>query len=128
MPGYGFAQAGKQQQKEWGGLIEGYLQGSKNLCHTLVLVDARHEPTKLDVVMTEYLYYYQMPFTVIATKCDKISRAEVGRSVQRIATTLKIGKDNIIATSAEGLGREKVADRIEEILKAREELKENIEE
>ncbi len=128
LPGYGFAQAGKQQQKEWGGLIEGYLQGSKNLCHTLVLVDARHEPTKLDVVMTEYLYYYQMPFTVIATKCDKISRAEVGRSVQRIATTLKIGKDNIIATSAEGLGREKVADRIEEILKAREELKENIEE
>ncbi len=122
LPGYGFAQAGKQQKQAWGGLIEGYLQGSKNLCHTLVLVDARHEPTKLDVTMTEYLYYYQMPFTVIATKCDKISKAEVGRSVQRIATTLKIGKDNIIATSVEGLGRDKVATRIEEILDAREEI------
>lgn len=116
LPGYGYAQAGKQTKEEWGNLIEGYLQRSRLLKHTFVLVDVRHEPSKLDVLMVEYLYYYRMPFTVIATKCDKLSRAQVNKSLQVIATTLKMGKDNIIATAFDGTGREKVAERIEKIL------------
>ena len=118
LPGYGYAQAGKQTKQEWGSLIEGYLQRSHLLRHTFVLVDIRHEPSKLDVLMTEYLYYYRMPFTVIATKCDKLSRAQVNKSIQVIATTLKMGKDNIIATSMDGLGRDAVSAHIEKILSA----------
>ncbi|MBQ7224909.1 MAG: YihA family ribosome biogenesis GTP-binding protein [Clostridia bacterium] len=116
LPGYGYAQAGKQTKQEWGNLIEGYLQRSRLLKHTFVLVDARHEPTKLDLLMVEYLYYYRMPFTVIATKCDKLSRAQVNKSLQVIATTLKMGKDNIIATDMTGTGRDKVCAHIEKIL------------
>ena len=60
LPGYGYAQAGKQTKQEWGSLIEGYLQRSHLLRHTFVLVDIRHEPSKLDVLMTEYhLLYYE---------------------------------------------------------------------
>ena len=116
LPGYGYAQAGKQTREEWGNLIEGYLLRSQQLKHTFVLVDCRHEPTKLDVMMTEYLYYYRMPFTVLATKCDKISKAERARNVQTIATKLKIGKDNIIAVSINGDGKDAVLAKIEEIL------------
>ncbi len=118
LPGYGYALASKAERAEWGGLIEGYLQRSPHLRHTLVLVDSRHAPQKTDVEMTEYLYYYRMPFTVIATKCDKLSRAEIAKSVQTIATTLKIGRDNVIPVAQDGFGKDKVLQRIEEILNA----------
>ena len=116
LPGYGYALASKSERKEWGALIEGYLQSSPHLKHTLVLVDSRHAPQKTDMEMVQYLYYYRMPFTVIATKCDKLSKAEVGRAVQTIATTLKIGRDNIIPVAQTGFGRDTVLNRIEEIL------------
>ena len=96
--------------------MEGYLQRSALLRHTLVLVDSRHEPTELDLLMVKYLYYYRMPFTVIATKCDKISKAERGRSVQRIATKLGIGRDDVIMTASDGTGKEKVLEKLEKIL------------
>lgn len=116
LPGYGYAQASKSEKKEWGALMEGYLQRSALLRHTLVLVDSRHEPTELDLLMVKYLYYYRMPFTVIATKCDKISKAERGRSVQRIATKLGIGRDDVIMTASDGTGKEKVLEKLEKIL------------
>lgn len=116
LPGYGYAQASKSEKKEWGALMEGYLQRSALLRHTLVLVDSRHEPTELDLLMVKYLYYYRMPFTVIATKCDKISKAERGRSVQRIATKLGIGRDDVIMTALDGTGKEKVLEKLEKIL------------
>lgn len=116
LPGYGYAQASKSEKKEWGALMEGYLQRSALLRHTLVLVDSRHEPTELDLLMVKYLYYYCMPFTVIATKCDKISKAERGRSVQRIATKLGIGRDDVIMTASDGTGKEKVLEKLEKIL------------
>ena len=52
-------------------MIEGYLEGSKNLRHVLQLVDIRHAPTQEDQMMTEYLRHYNLPFTVVATKADK---------------------------------------------------------
>lgn len=116
LPGYGYAQAGKKVKEEWGSLIEGYLQSSRLLRHTLVLVDSRHAPTELDKRMTEYLYYYRMPFTVLATKCDKLSKAEIARSVQTVATTLKLGRDDIIPVSQSGYGKDKVLARIEDVL------------
>lgn len=116
LPGYGYALASKAERGEWGELIEGYLQQSPHLKHTLVLVDSRHAPQKTDEDMVNYLYYYRMPFTVIATKCDKLSKAEIARSVQTIATALKIGRDNIIPVSQTGYGKDKVLSRLEEIL------------
>lgn len=121
LPGYGYAKASKAEKSEWGALMEGYLQQSGLLIHTLVLVDSRHEPTDLDLTMVKYLYYYRMPFTVIATKCDKISKAERGRSVQRIATKLGIGRDDVIMTAADGTGKDKVLEKIEKVLAAAKE-------
>lgn len=117
LPGYGYAKASKDNKKEWDALIGGYIETSKKLKHVLVLVDSRHEPSKLDVLMVEYLYFYRLPFTVIATKSDKLSKAELGRNIQKIAATLKIGRDNIIPISSEtGNGRDDVSRRFGEIL------------
>ncbi len=122
LPGYGYAKAAKSQREEWSGLMEGYLLSDKNLKHTFVLVDGRHEPTELDRMMTEYLYYYRMPFTVVATKCDKISAAERGRSVMRISTALKIGRDDIIPVDMNAYGKDKICAKIENVLAYKPEI------
>ena len=116
LPGYGYALASKSDREDWGALMEGYLQYSPNLRHTLLLVDSRHLPTRQDEEMTEYLYYYRMPFTVIATKCDKLKKSALSRNISDIASALKIGRDNIIAVDASGSGRDAVLNKIESIL------------
>ncbi len=118
LPGYGYAAASKSEKSKWGGLIEGYLQSTKSLYRALALVDCRHEPSVLDRQMIEYFYYYNIPFSVIATKADKLSRNQLSAAIQRIATCFGMGKDNIIAVSAvSGKGRDEVLELIDNILK-----------
>ncbi len=99
LPGYGYASAPKAEKAKWAELIETYLRTSAKLCHVLSLVDLRHEPTALDKQMLTYLYAYALPFAVIATKADKLSRAERQRNASLAASSLKIGKDDIIVFS-----------------------------
>lgn len=117
LPGYGFAAAAKSEKQKWGGMIEGYLQTSEKLRHVFALVDIRHDPSEQDILMLKYLYHYRLPFTVIATKSDKLSKAQLGRSIQSIATKLAVGRDNIIAVSVETLlNKDKVLDLLDEVL------------
>lgn len=117
LPGYGYAKVGKTEKEKWDSLLGGYVENSEKLAHAFVLVDSRIEPTLLDKQTVNYLYYYQIPFTVFATKCDKLSKAEMGRSMQKIATALSIGIGNVIPVSAlKKTGREKAEEKIEQIL------------
>ena len=95
LPGYGFAKASKGERDAWDRLIGGYFESSENLKHVFVLVDIRIPPTALDKQMLGYLYHFGIPFSVIATKTDKLSKAQAARARQVVATELKIGKDNI---------------------------------
>lgn len=72
LPGYGFARASKEEQKSWGALIEAYL-ASGRVTHLLLLLDIRHEPTEADRMMFRYVTYYNIPFTLVATKADKLA-------------------------------------------------------
>ncbi len=101
LPGYGFAQASKQEQAKWQKLIGTYLECSQNLKRVFVLVDIRHKPNEKDKQMLEYLYYYNIPFSVIATKLDKISRGQIDKHITIIANELSIGKDNILPISSQ---------------------------
>lgn len=101
LPGYGYAKASKQQQQGWQSLIGGYLELSSQLKHVFMLVDSRHEPSEKDKEMIKYLYVYQIPFSIIATKTDKLSRAEINKNMVMIASTLGVGAGNIIPVSAE---------------------------
>lgn len=117
LPGYGFAKASKQEKGRWGAMIEGYLENSKSLRHVFQLVDIRHEPTADDALMVEYLRHYDIPFSVIATKCDKLSKAQQGRSIPVICRKLVVQPWEIIKYSSEdGTGRDQLLDKIEEIL------------
>ena len=114
LPGYGFAKAPKAERDRWAAMIEGYLQGSEHLKRFLHLVDIRHEPTRDDQMMVEYLRHYDIPFTVVATKADKLSKAARGRSIPVICRTLAVQPWEVIPYSSEdGTGRERILELLE---------------
>lgn len=119
LPGYGFARAPIEEKKKWGRMIEGFLAGSPNLKHVLQLVDIRHEPTADDQAMVEYLRHYNLKFTVIATKADKLSRAAAGRNIQAVCRALVVQPWEVIPFSAEdGSGRDRVLELLESFVPA----------
>lgn len=118
LPGYGFARVSKQEKDKWARLLETFF-ARKCADHVFALCDIRHNPTADDLQMVEYLYYNLIPFTVIATKADKLSRAQTAKSVQAIATAFKCGAGDIIATSSETRqGLDNVYQKIEAIIGA----------
>ena len=121
LPGYGFAKASKQEKQKWGNMIEGYLENSRNLRHVLQLVDVRHEPTSDDQMMVEYLRHYEIPFTVVATKADKLSRAQTGRSVQAICRALQVQPWEVMPVSAQSRqGLDALLERLDGVVGAGE--------
>jgi GTP-binding protein len=116
LPGYGFARVSKEEKAKWGKLLESFF-ADRCATHALALCDIRHDPTVDDRQMIEYLYYNIIPFTVVATKLDKVSKAEAGRNVSRIAAIYKCGASDIIATSSQTKqGFDKILERIESII------------
>ncbi len=117
LPGYGYARVNRQEKQKWGGLIENYLRTSNNLINVFVLVDMRHEPTDDDKMLINYLYTYNIPFTIIATKADKLSRAQQQKCRAVIASALCVGINDIIVTSSSAkIGKEAVNARIDMLI------------
>jgi len=115
LPGYGYAKASKTQNEAFKTLAEGYFAAttSKNaLKKVFVLCDIRVK-SPLDLQMLDYLYYFRLPFSILATKCDKLSKSQLHRHVIELAAFLNVGKDNIIPVSDKGLGKDKVMQVIE---------------
>lgn len=118
LPGYGFARASKQEKDKWAGMIEGYLVNSKHLRRVFQLVDIRHAPTQDDQMMVEYLRHYDIPFTVIATKADKLSKAQRGRNIPIICRTLAVQPWEVLMhSSKDNTGRDALLDLIEESIR-----------
>ncbi len=117
LPGYGFAKAPASEIAKWRTLIKAYLINNKNLKNVFLLLDIRREPSENDFKMVNFLSHYNIPFTCVATKADKLKKEAIKKSVQKIASALRIGYGNIIVTSAlkkEGVNL--LLERIEQIL------------
>ena len=101
VPGYGFAKVSKQLKNKFGLIIEDYLKERDNLKMVFMLIDFRHKPTNDDVLMYDYLKYYNIPVTVIATKSDKVSKNNYDKNKKVIRETLKmIDDDDLVLFSA----------------------------
>lgn len=117
LPGYGFAKVSKEEKEKWGKLMESFL-ANENITLLLSLVDIRHDPTVDDTIMVQYLYHYQIPFMLVATKADKLPKTKIKPSIQNLATCLKVGIGDIIATSSEtGLNKEQLLGAISTFIK-----------
>lgn len=101
LPGYGYAQASHKDVASWQQLIEPYLINNPKLKCVVALVDVRHDPTAQDVQMINYLHYYQIPFVIVATKCDKLSKSKVKPALTKMANILKVGVQNVYGVSSE---------------------------
>ena len=116
LPGYGFAKVSKSEQDRWSDMMEGYFADSALLCHVLHLVDIRHDPTGEDRGMNEFLRATGIPFTVIATKADKISRGARMQHIAAICRGLQVQPWEVIPWSSEdGFGRDKVLEKLESV-------------
>ena len=118
VPGYGYAQGGKDRQKKFGMMIEEYLKSRNELKHVFMLVDYRHKPTEDDILMYNFLKYYNLNITVVATKYDKITKNGRIKQDKLIREALKLEEnENFIPWSTiTKKGRTEVLDIIESYL------------
>lgn len=134
LPGYGFAKVDKKEKERWGAMMDHYFQDSTLLMHVLLLVDIRHDPTQDDVAMAQYFRQMDIPFSVVATKADKISRGARMKQLAPICRQLLIQPWEVIVSSSEdNTGRDKLLELIDQILEeeaaiSAEEISEEVDE
>ena len=116
LPGYGFARVSKAEKDKWGKMLDDFFAEKENIAHVFALADIRHDPTRDDLTMIDYLYYERIPFTVVATKRDKLAKTRVKDAVRRIAAAFKTGEGNVLPVSAvTKKGKDEVLSLIEKI-------------
>lgn len=109
LPGYGFARVSKAEKDKWAKTLDKFFERKEHISHVLMLVDSRHDPTADDVQMMQFLHYHTIPFTVVLTKADKLSKMKLKEHIKAIAADLYLGVENLLATSAEtGYGKSDV--------------------
>lgn len=119
MPGYGYARVSQKERQKWGVMIENYLHERKNMAGVFLLVDARHEPTEDDKLMFNWLVYYGMTPTVVATKFDKLTPSRQKKAINNVAATFQMEKRDVIPFSAvKKTGKDLAWERIEAYLNA----------
>lgn len=121
LPGYGYTKTAVSVKQKWGKMIDNYLKTSKVLKSIFLLIDIRHDPTKLDVQMFEYVKAAGFKPIIIATKLDKLKRSQVAKHIKNIKLNLKDMTLEVYPYSAlNKQGREEIYDCIQKILEEEE--------
>lgn len=107
LPGYGYAKVSKSMRSDWGTMAEEYLSEREQLVLCVQLIDSRHEPTRLDLQLNEWLNFNGKPHIAVATKSDKLTANQLTKQLKLIRMALKFSE--VIPYSAEtGKGRDDV--------------------
>ena len=106
LPGYGYAKVSKSDKSRWSELIEGYFNQDRDLALVVSLVDIRHEASDLDVNMNGFLQEAELPYAVVLTKADKLSRQQQMKQKAALKKQLKLGADVplVVCSSEKGTG------------------------
>lgn len=116
VPGYGYADTSKEEIRKFGLMVEEYLEKRKELKRVFLLVDFRHKPTSDDKLMYDFLKYYQIPVTIVATKVDKVSTKDKDKNLKQLKDTLDVivGDNTVLFSSVSKAGREEILKIIED--------------
>ena len=118
LPGYGYAQRSKKSREEWRVMLANYISRRRNLLYTFVLIDSRIEPQNSDIGFMEWLGENQVPFCIVFTKADKLSKAELSQNVEAYKKRLLEDWEELpplfITSSETKQGREEILDFIEQ--------------
>ncbi len=122
LPGYGYAQRGKQGRENIQRIIEDYILERQEMTNLFLLLDCRHEPQKIDLEFMEWLGENGIPFSIIFTKIDKISKGKLAENLkvyhEKLLQTWEELPPIFITSSEKKEGREEVLDYIEQINKS----------
>lgn len=117
VPGYGFARVSKKLKNKFGMIIEDYLESRNNLKNVFMLVDFRHKPTDDDILMYNFLKYYNIPVTIIATKVDKVKKSLHEKNKNLIIKLFNLDENELILFSTiTKTGKQEVLNKIETML------------
>ncbi len=116
VPGYGYTKLSKESDYKIGLMIEEYLKNRTDLSQVFMLIDYRHKPTEDDVLMYNFLKYYNIPITIVATKYDKVNASLRDKQDKIIKETLNLDQDFIKFSATTKKGREEIYKIIEETL------------
>ena len=117
-PGYGYANLNKAKQKKFGLMMEDYLTSRENLKQVFMLIDFRHKPSSDDIMMYDYLKYYKLPVTIVATKTDKVGITLQQKQRSTILDTLDlvVGNDFVMFSNVTKEGKKEIIEKIERII------------
>src|SRR5690625_4874421 len=118
VPGYGYAKVSKQEREKWGRMMEKYFETREQLKLVVLIVDIRHQPTKEDIQMVQYITYLEIPLLIIATKLDKLSKSQSQKHIKQMKAFFAGQNElTIIPFSAEtGVNKELVWKEIQRYL------------
>ena len=110
LPGYGFAKRPKEDKKRWSALTQSYFEDNSALKLILQLVDSRVGFTVDDNAMLEWMNYYEVPYIIICTKCDKLTKTELSECAGKIVQNPLLRPETpvVLYSSKEGMGRREV--------------------
>ncbi|MCI5209656.1 MAG: YihA family ribosome biogenesis GTP-binding protein [Candidatus Electrothrix sp. ATG2] len=113
LPGYGFAQVGKQMRSDWEALISGYLLERETLACVVVIIDLRHALKNTDREMIDWLEYHNIPCLPVYTKADKLSKNKQGKQAAALDAALNIAPaERLLFSAKSGLGCEELRRRL----------------
>jgi len=120
LPGYGYAKRGMQQRDELQRMITGYILNREQMMNLFLLIDARHEPQRIDMEFIEWLGENGIPFSIVFTKADKLSKGKLAGNVKHYLSELSEQWEELppyfITSSETKQGREELLDYIETII------------
>lgn len=117
LPGYGYAEVSREIQEDWNHMMNEFLVNSDNIAHILHLIDIRHEPGKHDKDVFAWICKAGIPYTVVATKADKLSKMQQQKSIVQISRSLGIEPSGVLAfSSVSKQGKDELVDRLGKVL------------
>lgn len=119
LPGYGYAKVSKSEKARWGELIEGYFNQNRNFALVVALVDIRHAASALDEHMVSYLEERGLPFVVVLTKADKLSRQQQMKQRAALGRQLRLKSDSslMVCSTVKGTGIEELRSLIKSTIR-----------
>ena len=120
LPGYGYAKRGQKQRDELQRMITGYILRREQMMNLFLLIDARHEPQRIDLEFIEWLGENGIPFSIVFTKADKLSKGKLAGNIKHYLSELSKQWEELpphfITSSETKQGREELLDYIESII------------
>lgn len=117
LPGYGYAKVSRKERSGFSSLITDYILNREQLYYLFVLVDARHDPQKIDLEFIRFLGSHGVPFGIVFTKADKLSQAQLKRNIDHYKNSLSEEWEELprmfVTSSEQGRGRDEILDFIE---------------